>query len=365
MNIVLMANHFNTGGITSYLLNLSRGLALEGHQVWIASGGGNCTALLKDSMVKHVRLDIRVKSEVHPKMWLALPGLTGLVRRENIDIMHANTRVTQVMAAIASRRTGVPFVSTAHGFFKPRLFRRMFPCWGQGVIAISRGVCEHLINDFHLLTSQVHLIANGIDISQFIVLDEEGRRSRRRKWKVEGGPVVGIIARLSSVKGIDTLIKAFPAVMAQFPQARLWIVGEGPEEKYLRALVKHRHLASAVRFEAAVNHTADILPAFDVFVMPSLQEGLGLSVIEAQAAGVPVVASNVGGLPDLIEDGKTGLLVPAGDKDALAKNIIALLKEPQQAQAMAAAARRQAEEDFSMEQMVKETIVFYEQYTRR
>lgn len=356
MNILLMANHFNTGGITSYLLNLSRGLSAQGHKVWIVSAGGNCVGLLSPG-VEHVRMDIRVKSEVHPKVWLALAALAALVKQEKIGIIHANTRVTQVMAALVSRRTGVPFVSTCHGFFKPRFFRRLFPCWGRGVIAISKGVREHLLSDFHLDPARVYLILNGIDVEQF-------KRSLLQR-PAQAGPVVGIIARLSDVKGIDVLIKAFPAVRAQFAQAKLWIVGEGPQEKYLRGLVEGLGLAGCVRFEPVVNRTADILPMFDVFVMPSLQEGLGLSVIEAQAAGIPVVASNVGGLPDLIEDGKTGMLAPVGQSDALAQKIIAVLKNPAQAAAMAAAARAQVEQNFSLTRMTQETIGFYAQNTRR
>ena len=307
MNIILMANHLNTGGIASYLVNLSRGLARRGHKVWVVCDDGNCVELLKKCGVHHVHMDIRVKSEVHLKMWLALPRLIGLIKAQKIDLIHANTRVTQVMAALASRLTGKPFVSTCHGFFKPRLFRRMFSCWGQGVIAVSHGVRDHLIKDFYLSPSRVRLIPNGIDIDQFTMTSPQKRQEMRRQWNAQGHPIIGIIARLSDVKGIDVLINALPVVLAQFPQAKLWIVGEGPQHNDLRNLVENRGLSAAVRFEPVVNRAADILPVFDVFVMPSLQEGLGLSVMEAQAAGIPVVASNVGGLPDLIDDGKTGL----------------------------------------------------------
>ncbi|MBI4309297.1 MAG: glycosyltransferase family 4 protein [Candidatus Omnitrophica bacterium] len=365
MKILLMANHLNTGGISTYLLNLSRGLARKGHQVWVACGDGNCVELLKRNGVHHVRMDIRVKSEAHPKIFFALPAMVRMIKTEKIDLIHANTRVTQVMAALAARLTGKPFVSTCHGFFNPRRFRRMFPCWGKGVIAISHGVREHLIKDFHLLPSSVRLIPNGIDLDQFAMAGARRRQELRRQWKSQGHPIVGIIARLSGVKGIDVLINAMPAVLAQFPRAKLWIVGEGPQLNDLRNLVETKGLSTAVRFEPVINRSADILPIFDVFVMPSLQEGLGLSVMEAQAAGIPVVASDVGGLPDLIEDGKTGLLAPPGNSDALAQKIIMMLKGPQRASAMAAAAKEQVAAKFSLEQMTSETVNFYEQYSRR
>ena len=133
----------------------------------------------------------------------------------------------------------------------------------------------------------------------------------------------------------------------------------------MERLVEERGLSAAIRFESLINRPADILPILDVFVMPSLQEGLGLSVMEAQAAGIPVVASNVGGLPDLIEDGKTGFLVPVGQSDALAEKIIALLRNPKQAEQMASAARQNIEHKFSLAQMVDKTEQFYASHLSR
>ena len=362
MNILLMANHFNTGGITSYLLNLSSGLSGKGHKVLVASANGNCVPLVQVSGVRHAALDIRVKSEAHPKLWLAIPYLARLIQEEQIDIIHVNTRVTQVMASIASRLTGRPFVSTCHGFFKPRLSRRVFPCWGRGVIAVSNGVRDHLINDFKLDAGKVYLIPNGIDTAQFAVDSKTERPIKRRQWGAEGNPIIGIIARLSGVKGIDVLINAFPLVLAEFPQCRLWIIGEGSEKEYLQGLVENKGLSGRVRFEPIVNRSADILPIFDVFVMPSLQEGLGLSVMEAQAAGIPVIVSDVGGLPDLVEDNKTGMLFPSGQSDVLAGRIIDVLKQPRKANAMAEAARLRVNKEFSLEHMTTRTLNFYEQY---
>lgn len=359
-----MANHFNTGGITTYLLNLSRALAGKGHHVWVASAGGNCVGLL-DPAVRHMDIDIRVKSEVHPKIWASLPRLVGFIKKEGIDILHANTRVTQVMSWAAGKFTSRPFISTCHGFFKPRLFRRLFPCWGSAAIAISKPVQEHLVKDFHVNPARVRWVANGLDIRQFPHLDAGARAQRKKEWNAGAGPIVGIIARLSSVKGIDTLIGIFPRIRQEFAQAQLWIVGQGPEEARLRELTGRLGLQGCVRFESIVNHTAELLPVFDVFVMPSVQEGLGLSVMEAQAAGVPVAAFAVGGLPDLITDGRTGFLAPPGQAEVLAERVKELLRRPQEAQAMAAAARRQVEDNFSLEQMAAGTIQVYEQYSRR
>ena len=365
MNILLLTSHFDTGGITSYVTGLSAGLCHKGHRVIVVSGGGDAAGILAKTGARHVRMDIRVKSEAHPKVYFVLPVLARLVQEEQIDIIHAQTRVTQVMAYFLSRATGVPFVSTCHGFFRPRWFRRSFPCWGQGTIAISHGVWEHLTGDFKLDPQRVRLVPNGIDLSRFIFTDDVLRRQKRVQWSIEGGPIIGIITRLSSVKGIDVLIRAMPDVLAAFPHARLMIVGQGPEEQNLKALVHQSGLEKNILFKPIAQSTADILPVFDVFVMPSRQEGLGLAVMEAMACGIAVVVSDVGGLPDLVKNGQTGLLAPAGDSVALAKRIKEILGDPALASRMAHAARALIEREFSAGRMIDATLGFYAQHTRR
>ena len=176
--------------------------------------------------------------------------------------------------------------------------------------------------------------------------------------------LIGIIARLSDVKGISVLIKAMANVLIEIPSANLMIVGQGPEESALKKLTQDLSLTAHVRFENTINQTQELLPVFDVFVMPSLMEGLGLSVMEAQACGIPVVASRVGGLVDLIEDGKSGFLVESNDPTALAKRIIELLHNPLEAKMMANQARLNIEQRFSVDLMLNKTLEAYEQYSR-
>ncbi len=355
----------NTGGITSYLLNLTGGLIKLGHRVMVVSSGGDCVLALEAMGAKHLALDIKVKSEAHPKLWLALPRVKSLIAREQIDLIHAQTRVTQVMGSVLSRLTGKPMITTCHGFFRPRLFRRLLSCWGQGVIAISRPVKEHLLNDFKVDATRIHLVPNGIDLSQFEFTTPLLRQVKRQQWRITADPMIGIIARLSTVKGIDVLLKAMPEVLRFFPKAQLMIVGEGPEGERLKAMAFDLGLGEHVRFDPIVNRTSDVLPLFNIFVMPSLQEGLGLSVMEAQAAGIPVVVSNVGGLPDLVSEGQTGLLVNSGDAASLAGGIVRMLKDPIEARRMAQQARLCIETTFDATTMAQATVKVYEEYTRR
>lgn len=365
MNILFLTTHLNTGGITSYLLSLTRGLSQRNHNVIVASAGGNCESLLSSCGGKHFNLGFRTKSEADLRIYLNLGRLKQLIHHENIDVIHAHTRVTQVMGYFLSAQTRKPLITTCHGFFKPRFFRRIFPCWGNAVIAISQPVRKHLIQDFHVEAQKVHTIANGVDCTQFVVATEAQKQQRRQQWNIKAKIVLGIIARLSDVKGIDVLLHSLPRVIQKYPDLLLMIVGEGPEHDMLVALVDQLNLRTHVRFEKIINQTAELLPVFDVFVMPSRQEGLGLSVMEAQACALPVVASRVGGLVDLIEDAKTGFLVAPEYPLALADKIIEVLDNPAKAKQVGLTAREYMMEHFSSTQMVLATEKVYGQYTGR
>lgn len=365
MKILFLTTHVNTGGITSYILTLGEALVKSGHQVIVASSGGDCELILQGVGIRHFKVNIRTKSELHPKLWLSSGPLKRLISKEKVDIIHAQTRVTQVLGSFLSRATGVPMITTCHGFFRPRWFRRTFPCWGHAVIAISKPVAKHLNSDFGVPESKIRLIANGIDLNRFIMTNEKRRQAARQVLKIGDFPLIGIIARLSDVKGIDVLIKAMPIILKKAPSAKLLIAGEGPEEAELKKLAEDLSLTAHVYFKSTINKTHELLPAFDVFAMPSLMEGLGLSVMEAQACGIPVVASRIGGLIDLIEDGKSGYLVPSNDPSALAEKITEALSNPQRSKAMAEQARSNIEQHFSAQNMLQQTLGVYEQYSGR
>ncbi|HOW34938.1 MAG TPA: glycosyltransferase family 4 protein [Candidatus Omnitrophota bacterium] len=359
MNILVLANHLNTGGITSYLFTLAKGLKRIGHNVSVATSGGNRVEELEGLGFKHFTVDIRTKSEISPKIYLSLPRLNRFIREENIDILHTHTRVTQVAAAFLSRSSRRPFVTTCHGFFKPRLSRKMFPCWGQGIIAISEPVRKHLMNDFGVDGRKISLVHNGIDLADFPIVDDAEKLRMRREFGISQGPVIGIIARLSDVKGHSILISAMKKIISKIPSALLLIVGEGKMEGALKGQVNDLGLTEQIRFYPIVNKTAAMLSLMDVFVMPSLQEGLGLSVMEAQAMNLPVVGSRVGGIPSLIEENKTGILVSPGNVDELEQGIMRLLSDLPKAKELGRNARQFIERNFSAEEMAVKTADFY------
>ena len=181
MRVLFLTTHLNTGGITSYLLTLSKGLIKKGHHVHIAASGGNREEDFRNLGASVLNLDIKTKSELNPKIYLALRSLKKYTIEQKIDVIHSHTRVTQVMGRLLQKTTGRAFVSTCHGFFKPKFSRRIFPCWGDGVIAISPAVKDHLINDFHVAKEKVFVVENGLDFESFPMIDELTKERARQK----------------------------------------------------------------------------------------------------------------------------------------------------------------------------------------
>ncbi len=179
------------------------------------------------------------------------------------------------------------------------MFRKIFPCWGDYSIAISEAVRAHLVNDLGVRKEKVAVVHNGVEIERFS--PDKFTQAQKIKFKQEyalpaEAAVVGTIARLSSVKGQRYLITAMQKVTAVFPEAQLLLVGEGPEKEKLLEQTKKLRLENNVTFASSTLDTCLPLSIMDVFVFPSILEGLGLAIIEAQAMALPVVATDVGGI---------------------------------------------------------------------
>lgn len=360
MRILLLTTHLDFGGIGIYCISLARALIGLGHEVGIASSGGVLLPELKKYGIKHIQLGIRTKSEFSPFLWKALIKLEEIFKDDRPQIIHAQTRVAQVLAWMICKKTGIPYVSTCHGFFRPHLGRRLFGFWGKKVLAISEAVREHLVNDLKVKKEDICLIHNGIDVKKFQVpISEKEKTAYKSRLGIKGGPVVGIIARLSPVKGHKFLLMAIKEILSRHPKAQLLIIGDGPLKKGLLELAIDLKLGERVFIEESTFDTRLPLSIMDVFVLPSLQEGLGLAVMEAMAAGVPVIGSNVGGVYSLIKDGRTGVLAPPADSGALAAALDRLLSDRKSALNMAENAKNLMREKFSLDEMAKKVEGVY------
>ena len=362
MNILLLTTHLNIGGVAVYTVNLAKGLKNKGHDVFVASSGGELATALKTDGITHIRVNAKTKFEFNPKLILAFWKLLKFVKKNDIKIIHAQTRVSQILAYFLAKSSGAKFVSTCHGFFKyGRLGRRLFGAWGDRTIAISDAVYEHLIRDFKLKKENVFMIYNGVDIEKFSKsLAGEEKKALKTSLGFEKSAIIGSVSRFSPVKGLRYLLFAMKDVLSDIPDARLLLVGEGPSKEYLMELARKLGIEKNVFFAQSTTETGRFLSIIDIFVFYSLEEGLGLSLLEAMAAGRPCVASNVGGVSSIIKDGVTGILVPSKDPHALKEAIVKLYTDEKLRNSIAKKGMEHVRKNFSLGEMVEKVIEVYE-----
>ncbi|TMF33869.1 MAG: glycosyltransferase family 4 protein [Chloroflexi bacterium] len=288
------------------------------------------------------------------------------------DVVHTHmyradvvgTKAVMALAAGGHRRPYI--VSTVHSSRvrsaeDRELIRQLTPQMDQ-LIAVSKSI-EKKIADEHRTGAPVRLIYNGVDLQQYD--HQEPCCTLRDEYGMEpGSQIVGVVARLEPEKGHQTLIEAWPNVLRECPDAYLLIVGEGSRRDFLEQWAAAHKVAHRVIFTGRRDDVPAVTAALDVAVLPSWREAQGLSILEAMALSRPVVASDVGGIPEMIEDGVTGLLVDHDNPNALAAAIVRLLKDHAFADLIARAGHDLVHERFCVELMVKAIEGIYDQGAR-
>jgi len=314
LKILHLTNHLNTGGITTYIQTLAAEQVKAGHDVFVWGAQGTCSEDLKARGITVLDDVPCCKSELSPRLWLALPKLIKIFKAHSIDIIHTHTRVTQVLATGATLFVKIPYVSTAHMFYKRRLGRRLFPCWGKAVIAISKVMEEGLRTIFkEKELPPITVVSNGIDVEKLrSKFDGVDRVKVRESYGYRNEDFVVLsLCRLIPVKGVHILIEAFAVARKEIPELKLLVAGAG-DSVYTQGLkdrVAALHLEGDVLFIGNEPEIEKPLRAADIFVAPYLwPEAFGLSVLESMAVGLPVVGSISGGIVDLLGHGKYGLL---------------------------------------------------------
>ena len=332
MKILHMASHLNIGGITRYILSLSERLVKRGHRVIIASGGGQAEPQVRAIGATHWRLPFHTSMEFSPQVFWGIAHLTTQLRQEPVDVIHAHTRVGQVVADRISRRLKIPYVTTWHGVYQRRVGRRLWPCAGKMTIAISELVHQHLLQDFNIPEKQIRCIHNGVDAAHYAVLPEPAsvQTYRKRCQMLEGRPVIGTVGRLAAgrVKGFDTLLVAAKLVMESLPDIQVLIVGDGPRRPFLEDITRRLGIQSHIHFAGEAEDIRIPFALMDLFVFTSRwPEAFGLTLVEAMAAGKPVIATKSGAVPEIVRHDVDGWLVPPDDPSAMAEGILHLLSD--------------------------------------
>jgi glycosyltransferase involved in cell wall biosynthesis len=360
-NVLHLTETWNTGGAENVFISLVDNLDKTRYK--------SVVCLLRDGWLK-TQLDRRgVETLVLPQHqsfdfpWLY--QLIKLLRRRSIDVMHTHEFAMNVYGSLLSRITGIPIVTTVHGknYYCEKLRRRLgyrFAARQSIMVAVSDDLKRFLTESVRIRSEYVRVVPNGIDLNRYAINDVDN--TVRKELGINAGrPVIGTVGNLFAVKGQIYLVKACQIVANTIPDFVLLVAGEGEELAVLREEARNLGIQENVKFLGFREDVPSLLQAIDVFVLPSLSEGLPLSVLEALALQKPVVASDVGGIPEVVEDGITGFLVPPKNPEALADKILLLLRNPQLAADFGKEGRKKVEEAFSLEHMIQEYQSLYEE----
>ena len=339
-------------GSEAHLLSLLpglRGRGLDARFLLLHEGEPGAREFARALVHKGVPVqEIRMRGDADP---LAFARLLALLVRHRPRILHTHLVHADVYGLVAGALARVPLrVSTKHGFNEFRDSRR-FAALDRTVfelahrhIAISRGLASYLAETEGLPEQRFEIVHYGI-------------APGAEPPPYDGAPRLLCVGRLIPIKGHGTLFEAFARARAEVPELTLDVAGEGPLEAELRAAAP-----AGVRFHGRVTPIQAAIEEHAVVVVPSLGEGFGMAALEAQERSRPVIASAVGGLPEIVADGETGLIVPRAEAGPLAQAIVRLACDPELARRMGEAGRRRALAEFSEERCIERVALLYGQH---
>lgn len=353
------------GGAEFYCLMLTEQLVARGIAVEVICGddGSLARELRRLGVPVHVLPLAHYGIYEHMKEvlvvdWPTVERIEALLRAFRPHVVHGHLMPAHLHAALAALDAGVPGVLyTEHNFAVAALNVLLSRFTRSRTIVPSRAAFE-LLTRGGIPPDHVSVIEHGIG-PEYFAADEGAVAAARASLGLRDGPVIGTIARLSPEKAIDTLLAATRRVVAAIPSLTLLIVGDGPLEDDLRRQARELGLENAVRFLGFRPDVSVLMRLMDVFILPSRMESVGLVLLEAMAAGRPVVATTVGAIPEYVDQDRTGLLAPPDDPEALAGAIQRLLDDPALRTRLGAAGRVKAEAHFTLDRMVTQTIQLY------
>ena len=336
------------------VLHLLRGLHARGHENLLACPAG-CALGEAAAPVARVRgLPMHGDADL-----LLVPRLARLIRDERPDLVHLHSRIgADLMGGIAARLTGVPVVHTRRvDNPEPRWRVALKYRLHDRVIAISEGIAR-VLRDEGLPPEKLRVVRSAVDWQRYAGPGDRAAAAARLGVPA-AGPWLAVVAQLIERKGHRFLLRALPPLVAAHPELRVFFFGQGPQGPDLARRIQTLGLGAHVTLAGFRDDLDELLPCLDLLVHPALMEGLGVSLLQAASAGVPIVASRAGGIPEAVRDGENGLLVPPGDVAALGAALAALLADPVRRRALGAGGRALMAREFSIDAMVEGNLAVY------
>lgn len=347
-------------GAEAVILDLSRALRRMGHTSEIG--------LFENSASLNMDLATRARAEgirTHAipcagQLDLSLPArLRQLAHRESFDVLHTHGYKGDVYAFWAMHAIDLPLVATCHNWIEGDLALRIYGGLDRfalkrfsGVAAVSQDVQQRLIGA-GVRSDRTRLIRNGVDLRALASI------TRDRAMLAGQSLTIGIVARLSPEKGVDIFLRAASLIAQHTPQARFLVAGDGPERGSLEALIAELHLEGRAVLLGRQEDMPGFYAKLDLLVLSSRTEGLPMALLESMASGLPVVATRVGEVPQVVQDGETGHIVPVGDATAIADAVIRMTSDPELLRHMGSRAQAYVAAHFSADRMAAEYLEFY------
>ena len=365
IRVLQLITSLERGGAENHLLALLTHADRQAFQLETAvlCGEGELVPVFREAGIP-VHL-LRSRTRFDP---LALRRLVKLLRDGNFDILHSHLFRADIYAGLAVAQLGDRrplVVSTRHNddrfFLNPfvGVIHYMVSAQQDLIIAISDHIARFTVARGVRDPGRVRRVYHGLEPPVTRALEREGQRIRAELGVGADDFLVGNVGRLALQKGQRHLIAAMPLLLQRVPRAHAVIAGGGDLEDYLRDLAEEAGVAERVHVLGPRKDVPALMHAIDVFAMPSIWEGFGLVLLEAMAAGRPIVASRVATIPEVVVDSETGLLVPAGDPQALADALAELADQPALAHQLGESGRERLRRQFSIDKMVGDTELLY------
>jgi glycosyltransferase involved in cell wall biosynthesis len=350
-------------GAEAVILNMSRTLNEIGH----------CSVLgvFSNSSNPNIQLHERASNEGIESHLIPCKGqmdrtvltsIRELAARIGADVIHAHGYKADIYVYSALRKGSVPLVSTCHTWYDNDLFVFLYGVADRfvlrsyaAIVAVSDEVKQRLLKA-GVCEGNIHMVRNGIDLRPF----DKASPALREDSTTGSTPLVGLVGRLSREKGVDLFIRAAAHVLVEFPLTRFFVIGEGPDRDKLESLIDELKIRNNFQILGRRDDMPSIYASLDIMVSASRQEGLPMAILEGMASRLPLVATAVGEVPTVVLDGRTGLLVPAENVEALSAGILDLLRDPARRECFGVAARQFIEEEFSAERMTTDYLHVYE-----
>lgn len=351
------------GGAERVIADIAAGLDKKNFEVSVlcVTRGGEIADELKEQGIE-VKI-LGIFSYHNP---INVLKLARLLKKAKPDIVHTHGYFASVIGRIAAKIAGILIlinhVHSTYWEYRKRhiLMERFLSLFTHKIICCSKAVEDFVRGQERINPAKTVVIYNGVDEDRFTTY--KNTSSIKAQLGIDSGEsVVGTVSSLTPHKGHKYLFQAAPMILGVCAHTKFLIVGDGILREKLEEQIKNLNLASAVIFTGTKKNIPEILSAMDIFVLPSCsREGLGISIIEAMAVEKPVVASDIGGIPEVVKNGETGFLVPPRNPEALAQAIIDLLQNPRKAKALGKKGRTRFQEKFTNERMLSEVESLYE-----